>query len=592
MSNTDWVRVQTKTFTKWCNHHLSKKGAKIEDLTSDFKSGLNLIKLLETIGETTFPKYNKNPRLRIQMIENVKIALEFIESRGVKLTAIGGEDIVDGNLKLILGTIWTVILRFQIAEIRYNDVDVKNFTWSWQDGLAFCALIHKHRPDLIDFDSLSKANKGENLQLAFDVAENELGIPKFLDVEDMVDVKPDEKAVMAYLYEYFKYFSKGLKAETAARRISKVITLVKQLNEQKAAYDERSQNFNNTINSKISELDDHSFPETIDGVKKSLDEFKAYKKDEKPQLGSEKMEIESDFNQLQTRLKVNNRNPYEPEQGLSIEDNEELWNKLEQSEQERSKALRDKLQKLNRALLDEYEQAAADFNNWVNEEKQALQGVSGDLNQQADQIRGMIEDIVANKSRLQRIEELSREVERQNLEYYTEVTFDVLANLYDQLLSYARQQLSLLENQIKVKEGAKVTQEQLKEFQTMFEHFDKDKKGGLLPYEFQGVLKSLGDELDDVETKKVFDKYDTDGNGTIDFDEFVDFMVKRTEDSDTAEQIKESWRVLSSSQPQVTETQMKTAGMKPDIVGFAVQTMPPAGDGYDFIDYTDNFLYK
>lgn len=88
-------------------------------------------------GDVSLGRYNKNPRMRIQKAENVNKALEFINSRGVKLTNIGPEglsradpivipslsssyltDIIDGNLKLILGMIWTLILRFTIADIR------------------------------------------------------------------------------------------------------------------------------------------------------------------------------------------------------------------------------------------------------------------------------------------------------------------------------------------------------------------------------------------------------------------------------------------------------------------------------------------
>ena len=55
-------------------------------------------------------------------MENVNKALEFIKHRGVSLTNIGAEDIVDMNSKLILGMIWTIILRFTIADIRYSVV--------------------------------------------------------------------------------------------------------------------------------------------------------------------------------------------------------------------------------------------------------------------------------------------------------------------------------------------------------------------------------------------------------------------------------------------------------------------------------------
>ncbi|CAG8852631.1 45662_t:CDS:2, partial [Gigaspora margarita] len=73
----------------------------------------------EIIGDYSFGRYNKNPKLRIQKVENVNKALEFIKRRGVPLTNIGAEDIVDASLKLILGMIWTIILRFTIADIRF-----------------------------------------------------------------------------------------------------------------------------------------------------------------------------------------------------------------------------------------------------------------------------------------------------------------------------------------------------------------------------------------------------------------------------------------------------------------------------------------
>lgn len=59
----------------------------------------------------------------------------------------------------------------------YSDVDVQNFKQSFSDGLAFCALIHRHRPELIDYDSLDKSDRRGNTALAFKVAEESLGIP-------------------------------------------------------------------------------------------------------------------------------------------------------------------------------------------------------------------------------------------------------------------------------------------------------------------------------------------------------------------------------------------------------------------------------
>ncbi|CAG8835820.1 10610_t:CDS:2, partial [Cetraspora pellucida] len=83
----------------------------------------------------------------------------------------------------------------------YEDVNVKDFTYS-------CALIHRHRPDLLNYDELNKSDRHGNTALAFEVAEKHLGIVKLLDVEDVCDIqKPDERSVMTYVAQYFHAFS-------------------------------------------------------------------------------------------------------------------------------------------------------------------------------------------------------------------------------------------------------------------------------------------------------------------------------------------------------------------------------------------------
>lgn len=88
--------------------------------------------------------------------------------------------------------------------------------------LAFNAIIHKHRPDLVQYEKLSHSNALYNLNNAFNLAESKLGLTKLLDPEDVFVEQPDEKSIITYVVTYYHYFSK-LKQETVqGKRISKV----------------------------------------------------------------------------------------------------------------------------------------------------------------------------------------------------------------------------------------------------------------------------------------------------------------------------------------------------------------------------------
>ncbi|KAH8028231.1 hypothetical protein HPB51_014186 [Rhipicephalus microplus] len=203
--------VQRKTFCKWVNSHLVRANCRITDLTTDMRDGKMLIKLLEILSGEKLQKPTKG-KMKIHCLENVDKALTFLKEQRVHLENLGSHDIVDGNSRLTLGLIWTIILRFQIQDITieqvdnqetksakdalllwcqmktagYPNVNVRNFTTSWRDGLAFNALIHKHSTT-----NCHASNAIYNLNNAFTTAEQKLGLTRLLDPEDVFVDNPD-----------------------------------------------------------------------------------------------------------------------------------------------------------------------------------------------------------------------------------------------------------------------------------------------------------------------------------------------------------------------------------------------------------------
>ncbi|XP_058709042.1 F-actin-monooxygenase MICAL3 isoform X14 [Poecile atricapillus] len=89
----------------------------------------------------------------------------------------------------------------------YAGVNVTDLTMSWKSGLALCAIIHRYRPDLIDFDSLDENNVEKNNQLAFDIAEKEFGISPIMTGKEMASVgEPDKLSMVMYLTQFYEMF--------------------------------------------------------------------------------------------------------------------------------------------------------------------------------------------------------------------------------------------------------------------------------------------------------------------------------------------------------------------------------------------------
>uniref|UniRef100_A0A8V0Y5A2 Actinin, alpha 4 n=1 Tax=Gallus gallus TaxID=9031 RepID=A0A8V0Y5A2_CHICK len=467
-----------QTFTAWCNSHLRKAGTQIENIDEDFRDGLKLMLLLEVISGERLPKPERG-KMRVHKINNVNKALDFIASKGVKLVSIGAEEIVDGNAKMTLGMIWTIILRFAIQDISveetsakeglllwcqrktapYKNVNVQNFHISWKDGLAFNALIHRHRPELIEYDKLRKDDPVTNLNNAFEVAEKYLDIPKMLDAEDIVNTaRPDEKAIMTYVSSFYHAFSGAQKAETAANRICKVLAVNQENEHLMEDYEKLASDLLEWIRRTIPWLEDRSPQKTIQEMQQKLEDFRDYRRVHKPPKVQEKCQLEINFNTLQTKLRLSNRPAFMPSEGRMVSDINTGWQHLEQAEKGYEEWLLNEIRRLERLdhLAEKFRQKASIHEAWT-EGKEAMLKQKDYETATLSDIKALIRkheafesDLAAHQDRVEQIAAIAQELNE--LDYYDSPSVNArcqkICDQWDVLGSLTHSRREALERQL------------------------------------------------------------------------------------------------------------------------------------------------
>ncbi|XP_077181565.1 filamin-B isoform X4 [Paroedura picta] len=226
-----WKRIQQNTFTRWCNEHLRCVNKRIGNLQFDLSDGLRLIALLEVLSQKRmYRKYHQRPTFRQMQLENVSVALEFLDKENIKLVSIDSKAIVDGNLKLILGLVWTLILHYSISMPVWEDegdddakkqtpkqrllgwiqnkipyLPITNFNQNWQDGKALGALVDSCAPGLCpDWEAWDPKKPVDNAREAMQQADDWLGVPQVITPEEIIHPDVDEHSVMTYLSQFPK----------------------------------------------------------------------------------------------------------------------------------------------------------------------------------------------------------------------------------------------------------------------------------------------------------------------------------------------------------------------------------------------------
>ncbi|KAL9126236.1 MAG: hypothetical protein Q9217_004682 [Psora testacea] len=588
-----WVKVQEKTFTKW-------------SVLPWMHDSVILVHLLELLSNTSLGRYASKPKLRVQRFENVNTCLNFIKLRGIQLTNIGAEDVVDGNRKIILGLIWTLILRFTISDIGvegltakeglllwcqrktacYEEVEVRDFDRSWNDGLAFCALLDIHRPDLIDYEKLDKGDHRGNMQMAFDIASKEIGIPDLLDVEDVCDVsKPDERSLMTYIAYWFHAFSQMERVENAGRRVEKFVQNMQGAWGMQNSFEQRMRDLLQELRAQRLTWKEAAFTGTYVDAKEQSVQFAMYKRSQKRKWVAEKSDLAALLGNIKTKMSTYRLRAYEPPDDLKLDVLDQEWAILLMAERERSQIINETIRDIKNSLRRTFAEKANTFAETLSTLSLAIAGLSGDIPDQLSHVRRLHDNLPPLSDYLESLASLSEKCDQANIEEndFTTYTYDELAYELDLVRSSVVSKMGFLENQMVAREMTNLTPIQLEEFESVFRHFDRDMTNSLQELEFSAALASLGLVYDEDEMHDKFLDV-SGGRKSVTFEQFIRFMVEVTEDQHTAEQVFQSFREVADGKagatpfffalPYVTELDLRHSLIPDELVEDLLSSMP------------------
>nr|XP_016942946.1 dystonin isoform X17 [Drosophila suzukii] len=535
--------IQKKTFTKWVNKHLKKANRRVVDLFEDLRDGHNLLSLLEVLSGEHLPR--EKGKMRFHMLQNAQMALDFLRYKKIKLVNIRAEDIVDGNPKLTLGLIWTIILHFQISDIvvgkednvsareallrwarrstaRYPGVRVNDFTSSWRDGLAFSALVHRNRPDLLDWRKARNDRPRDRLETAFHIVEKEYGVTRLLDPEDVDTNEPDEKSLITYISSLYDVFPEPpsihpLFDMESQRRVHE--------------YRDLAQQFIYWCREKTAYLQERSFPPTLIEMKRLLSDLQRFRSEEVSARKREKSKLIQIYKELERYFETVGEVDVEAE--LRPDAIEKAWYRMNTALQDREVILQQEIERLERLqrLADKVQreikhvdQKLTDLETRIGEEgrrierlhpvdaKSIVEALETEIRHLEEPIQDMNQDChVLNEGRYPHVSELHKKVNKLH-QRWAQLRTNFHTNLVQKLsgLKYPVHETTVTRQTRMVVESRQIDTNP--HFRDLQEHIEwcQNKLKQLLAADYGSDLPSVKEELDRQQHEhKIIDQFHT-----------------------------------------------------------------------------------
>jgi len=266
------------------------------------------------------------------------------------------------------------------------------------------------------------------------------------------------------------------------------------------------------------------------------------------------------------------------------------WNSLNDLVSQREKSLDavTHTQQQNDQICQNFAAKAQQLKQWAGEQVAAVGSLQGEPTQQLEKIRQIGESIRANRNQFDTLVDLDNQLNERNVAHnpHTDETLQTLKLVWEGVSDAAEKQQVLLEKELLAQSQSTISPEQLAEFQETFKTFDKDNSGVLQKHEMKACLASLGHDASDAKMDNLFSERAKTHPDKIVFDEFVDYMVKISEDSDNPNTIKNAFRTIAGDKDWVSEQDLKIV-LDKDTLAYLAANMPKNAEGnYDYNSFT------
>ncbi|XP_043643829.1 dystonin isoform X25 [Drosophila teissieri] len=405
---------------------------------------------------------------------------------------------------------------------RYPGVRVNDFTSSWRDGLAFSALVHRNRPDLLDWRKARNDRPRERLETAFHIVEKEYGVTRLLDPEDVDTNEPDEKSLITYISSLYDVFPEPpsihpLFDMESQRRVHE--------------YRDLAQQFIYWCREKTAYLQERSFPPTLIEMKRLLSDLQRFRTEEVSARKREKSKLIQIYKELERYFETVGEVDVEAE--LRPDAIEKAWYRMNTALQDREVILQQEIERLERLqrLADKVQreikhvdQKLTDLETRIGEEgrrierlhpvdaKSIVEALETEIRHLEEPIQDMNQDChVLNEGRYPHVSELHKKVNKLH-QRWAQLRTNFHTNLVQKLsgLKYPVHETTVTRQTRMVVESRQIDTNP--HFRDLQEHIEwcQNKLKQLLAADYGSDLPSVKEELDRQQHEhKIIDQFHT-----------------------------------------------------------------------------------